>query len=138
VRVHGGSQAAERTAAPGVVEALEIRQMDRSLGRIWPRAVSKLYEEPKKLTARGLARASTEQNGQRTRTVYAITDEGRRALAAWLQQPGEGPVTCRYRNPEEDRRASGVLRMIAALDLASLCRCFPLSGARVGCCLPLL
>ena len=66
--------------------------MDRSLGRIWPRAVSKLYEEPKKLAARGLARASTEQNGQRTRTVYAITEEGRRALAAWLQQPGEGPV----------------------------------------------
>ena len=68
------------------------RQMDRSLGRIWPRAVSKLYEEPKKLTARGLARASTEQNGQRTRTVYAITEQGRRALGAWLQQPGEGPV----------------------------------------------
>ena len=68
------------------------QQMDRSLGRIWPRAVSKLYEEPKKLVSHGLARASTEHNGQRTRTVYAITAEGRRALAAWLQQPGEGPV----------------------------------------------
>ena len=32
------------------------QQMDRSLGRIWPRAVSKLYEEPKKLVARGPAR----------------------------------------------------------------------------------
>jgi len=31
------------------------QQMDRSLGRIWPRAASKLYEEPKKLTARGRA-----------------------------------------------------------------------------------
>jgi PadR family transcriptional regulator AphA len=68
------------------------RQMDRSLGRIWPRAVSKLYEEPKKLVSHGLARASAEQNGQRTRTVYAITAEGRRALAAWLEEPGEGPV----------------------------------------------
>src|SRR5690348_13223380 len=68
------------------------QQMDRSLGRIWPRAVSKLYEEPKKLVSHGLARASTEQNGQRTRTVYAITAEGRRALAAWLEEPGEGPV----------------------------------------------
>ena len=68
------------------------QQMDRSLGRIWPRAASKLYEEPKKLTARGLARASTEQNGQRARTIYAITDEGRRALASWLQHPGDGPV----------------------------------------------
>jgi DNA-binding PadR family transcriptional regulator len=68
------------------------QQMDRSLGRFWPRAVSKLYEEPKKLVDHGLARASTEQNGQRTRTVYAITAKGRRALAAWLQEPGEGPV----------------------------------------------
>jgi DNA-binding PadR family transcriptional regulator len=68
------------------------QQMDRSLGRIWPRAVSKLYEEPKKLLDHGFARASTERNGQRTRTVYAITANGRRALAHWLQQPGEGPV----------------------------------------------
>ena len=68
------------------------QQMDRSLGRIWPRAVSKLYEEPKKLVAHGLARAWAEQNGQRTRTVYAITAEGRQALATWLHQPGDGPV----------------------------------------------
>ena len=68
------------------------QQMDRSLGRIWPRAVSKLYEEPKKLVSHGLASASTERNGQRTRTVYAITAEGRQALAAWLHQPGDGPV----------------------------------------------
>jgi len=68
------------------------QQMDRSLGRIWPRAVSKLYEEPKKLVSHGLASASTDRNGQRTRTVYAITAEGRQALAAWLQEPGEGPV----------------------------------------------
>ena len=68
------------------------RQMDRSLGRIWPRAVSKLYEEPKKLVSHGLASATAEQNGQRTRTVYAITAEGRQALAAWLHEPGDGPV----------------------------------------------
>jgi DNA-binding PadR family transcriptional regulator len=68
------------------------QQMDRSLGRVWPRAVSKLYEEPKKLASRGLADATTEQNGQRTRTVYTITAQGRRALAEWLEEPGEGPV----------------------------------------------
>src|ERR1700749_5243333 len=67
------------------------QQMDRSLGRVWPRAVSKLYEEPKKLTARGLARSAVQQNGQRTRTVYAITAEGRRALAEWLRPPRGGP-----------------------------------------------
>jgi DNA-binding PadR family transcriptional regulator len=68
------------------------RQMDRSLGHIWPRAQSKLYEEPKKLVVHGLAKASEEQVGRRTRTVYAITPKGRRALSTWLREPGEGPV----------------------------------------------
>ena len=68
------------------------QQMDRSLGRIWPRATSKLYEEPKKLVAAGLARASKEPVGRRARTVYAITAKGRRALTAWLREPGDGPV----------------------------------------------
>jgi DNA-binding PadR family transcriptional regulator len=68
------------------------QQMERSLGRFWPRAVSKLYEEPKKLVENGLARSSTEQNGQRSRTVYTITAKGRRALATWLEEPGAGPV----------------------------------------------
>jgi DNA-binding PadR family transcriptional regulator len=68
------------------------QQMDRSLGRVWPRAASKLYEEPKKLAAEGLARPSTEQNGRRSRTVYTITEEGRAALRDWLGEPGTGPV----------------------------------------------
>ncbi|MGY1633760.1 PadR family transcriptional regulator [Geodermatophilus sp. SYSU D01186] len=68
------------------------RQMDRSVGRMWPRAQSKLYEEPKKLVAHGLATARSEAVGQRSRTVYAITPEGREALAAWHREPGSGPV----------------------------------------------
>jgi len=68
------------------------QQMDRSLGRIWPRAQSKLYEEPKKLVALGLARSRSELVGRRPRTVYSITAKGRRVLAAWLQEPGDGPV----------------------------------------------
>jgi DNA-binding PadR family transcriptional regulator len=68
------------------------QQMDRSLGRIWPRAQSKLYEEPKKLVARGLAEAHPERVGARPRTVYSITGPGRRALADWHAEPGDGPV----------------------------------------------
>ncbi len=67
------------------------RQMDRSLGRIWPRAASKLYEEPKKLVAHGLASSRQDRVGRRPRTVYAITSAGRRALAEWLAEPGSGP-----------------------------------------------
>jgi PadR family transcriptional regulator AphA len=69
-----------------------VRQVDRSLRRIWPRAQSKLYEEPKKLVSHGYAEASDDPVGRRRRTRYTITPEGRRALAAWLAQPGEGPV----------------------------------------------
>jgi DNA-binding PadR family transcriptional regulator len=60
--------------------------------RFWPRAQSKLYEEPKKLVAHGYARATDDSVGRRRRTRYTITAKGRRALAAWVQQPGEGPV----------------------------------------------
>ena len=66
------------------------KQMDRN--RAWPRASSKVYEEPKKLVEHGLARASHKMTGERPRTLYSITPKGRRALASWLDQPGGGPV----------------------------------------------
>jgi PadR family transcriptional regulator AphA len=65
------------------------QQMDRALGQFWPRARSKLYEEPKKLVAHGLATATRESTGRRPRTVYAITRQGRRALAQWVRTPPE-------------------------------------------------
>ena len=68
------------------------QQMDRALSRFWPRARSKLYEEPKKLVAHGLAKAATESVGRRPRTVYSITAKGRRALAQWVPTPSAGPV----------------------------------------------
>jgi PadR family transcriptional regulator AphA len=67
-------------------------QMERSLGWIWPRAVSRLYEEPKKLVAAGLADSRPGATGRRPSTVYSITPAGRQALAAWLAEPGAGPV----------------------------------------------
>ena len=68
------------------------QQMRRALGQFWPRAESKLYDEPKKLVAHGYATATTELVGKRRRTVYAITDEGRDALSAWMPQASTGPV----------------------------------------------
>jgi DNA-binding PadR family transcriptional regulator len=66
--------------------------MERSLHFVWPRAESKLYEEPKNLVKHGLASVRTEHHGRRSRTVYAITDQGQAALQAWLSLPGAGPV----------------------------------------------
>ena len=67
------------------------KQMSRSLSHIWPRAVSAIYKEPKLLVAHGLATASVEDNGERRRTRYSITPEGRRALEAWLTRPSAPP-----------------------------------------------
>ena len=68
------------------------KQMDRAMNRFWPRARSKVLEEPKKLVALGLATATEEAVGRRRRRVYAITPAGRRAVAGWVTEPGEGPV----------------------------------------------
>jgi DNA-binding PadR family transcriptional regulator len=67
-------------------------QMKRSLRYFWPRAESRLYEEPKRLAALGLATATRGATGKRTRTIYRITPAGRRALRAWLRRRGMGPV----------------------------------------------
>ena len=58
--------------------------MRRSLHFIWPRAESNLYAEPKRLVDAGLVAAEVGWNGDRKRTVYSITPEGRAALRDWL------------------------------------------------------
>jgi DNA-binding PadR family transcriptional regulator len=63
------------------------KQVSRSLHWFWPRAERKLYDEPKVLVADGLAAASKSYTGERPRTVYEITDAGREALTAWLDEP---------------------------------------------------
>lgn len=54
---------------------------------VWPRAESSMYSEPNKLVERGYASSRQEQINNRLRTVYEITDEGREALDAWLDEP---------------------------------------------------
>ena len=66
------SDAALTTTSYAILGLLAVRpwttyelaqQMHRALGQFWPRAESKLYEEPKKLVAHGLARA-TQRDGR--------------------------------------------------------------------------
>jgi PadR family transcriptional regulator, regulatory protein AphA len=66
-------------------------QMGRGLHYFWRSAESGVYEEPKKLVARGLAKAEFGHVGRRPRTVYTITPEGREALRQWLGQDA-GPA----------------------------------------------
>ena len=67
-------------------------QTRRNLRFFWPRADSRLYEEPKNLVAHGLARAERSFVGKRPRTTYSITPKGRAALARWLDRPSAPPV----------------------------------------------
>ncbi len=60
--------------------------MRRSLHFVWPRAESNLYAEPKRLVDAGLATAEAVWNGDRKRTVYSITPEGRAAVRDWLEK----------------------------------------------------
>jgi DNA-binding PadR family transcriptional regulator len=60
------------------------KQMQRTVGYVWPRAERKLYDEPKRLAAAGYARAVRDLVGRRRRTTYSITPAGREALAGWL------------------------------------------------------
>jgi PadR family transcriptional regulator, regulatory protein AphA len=69
-----------------------IQQIGRGVDRLWPRSRSKLFEEPKKLVAHGLAEASPGRIGKRPRTRYVITDDGRRALAEWLAAESQQPI----------------------------------------------
>jgi PadR family transcriptional regulator AphA len=63
------------------------QQMQRSMRLWWPRAESRVYEEPKRLVRLGLARTRDEGVGARPRTVYSITDDGRTRLRDWLDDP---------------------------------------------------
>lgn len=67
------------------------KQVERSLGWFWPRTERKLYDEPKRLVAEGLATSRPEMRGARRSTVYAATARGRKALQRWLDEPPAPP-----------------------------------------------
>ena len=60
-----------------------------NLRALWPRAESQIYKEPKVLNAEGLAEVEVEYQGERKRTIYRATPEGRAALADWLDEPSD-------------------------------------------------
>src|SRR5258708_11076957 len=60
------------------------KQMQRTVGYVWPRAERKLYDEPKRLAEAGYARAPKDMVGRRPRTTYSITPAAREALSRWL------------------------------------------------------
>jgi PadR family transcriptional regulator, regulatory protein AphA len=62
-------------------------QMRRNVRYFYPRAESRVYEEPKRLVALGLATSQSIRTGKRKTTVYSITPSGHAALREWLARP---------------------------------------------------
>lgn len=67
------------------------QQAQRSLRYAWPKSERLLYSEPKKLVELGLATVHQEDNANRTRNVYTITEEGRRVLDEWTKTRTQPP-----------------------------------------------
>ena len=63
----------------------DIKAMvDKSTRFFWAASYGQIYPELKRLAERGLIQGSDESQGERPRTVYSITEEGRVALREWL------------------------------------------------------
>ncbi|WP_116043693.1 PadR family transcriptional regulator [Amycolatopsis palatopharyngis] len=70
------------------------RASGHSIGYFWPFPHAQLYSEPRKLAEAGLLTVEEETNGRRRQT-FSITEEGREALAEWLNQPIRDPMQIR-------------------------------------------
>jgi PadR family transcriptional regulator, regulatory protein AphA len=71
------------------------RFVELTLGHFWAFPHSQLYAEPERLARAGLLTEEREEGGRRRRT-YAITEAGRAALGAWLDDPTTPQVELRH------------------------------------------
>lgn len=63
----------------------DIKAMvDKSTRFFWAASYGQIYPELKRLAERGLIEGSDHSQGERPRTVYSITEQGREVLAAWM------------------------------------------------------
>ena len=82
-------------AAAGRATPYELKQVHAaSIGYFWSLNHAQLYAEPARLATAGYVTEQRERGGRRRKT-YELTDAGRRALAAWLSDPGTGSTELR-------------------------------------------
>jgi DNA-binding PadR family transcriptional regulator len=91
----------------GEATPYEIKQaMDSSIENFWPVPHTTAYEEPARLAKGGYMSVRQEEGGRRRKT-YALTEEGRAALAAWAEEATWTPPQL---------RDEGILRIFAGAD----------------------
>jgi PadR family transcriptional regulator AphA len=72
----------------------ELRKLsDESIQHFWRESYGQIYPSLKELESRGWATRRVEEGqGRPDRQVYSLTEEGRAALTAWLEQPVKDEV----------------------------------------------
>jgi PadR family transcriptional regulator, regulatory protein AphA len=63
--------------------------VDKSTRFFWAASYGQIYPELHRLAEAGLVEAEPEAGSGRRRTLFTLTDEGRRALRGWLAQKPE-------------------------------------------------
>lgn len=64
-----------------------LKFVEKSIGHFWSPAKSHVYSELKRLASKGLATEETvEQDSRPHKRVFALTEEGERALKKWLAE----------------------------------------------------
>jgi PadR family transcriptional regulator, regulatory protein AphA len=69
----------------------DLVRMARSGRTSWDAAESQWYAEPKRLERLGYLSSGKQPGRTRARTHYVLTDEGRAALARWMEEPARFP-----------------------------------------------
>src|SRR5256714_12192797 len=66
----------------------EIKQtIDKTTRFFWKASYGQIYPELRRLAGAGLVDGEAAPRGGRARTVYSLTDQGRRCLEDWLAAP---------------------------------------------------
>src|SRR5664279_4056492 len=79
----------------GPATSYDIKQaLEKSIENFWPVPHTTAYEEPARLAEGGYLSVEQEPGGRR-RKSYALTEEGRAALAAWASEPIAAPPQLR-------------------------------------------
>jgi DNA-binding PadR family transcriptional regulator len=95
------------------VTPYELKQFASiSVGYFWTLHQAQLYGEPRRLAKAGYVTEEREDGGRR-RLTYAITDEGRTALAKWLEEPT---------HDVSELREPGLLQLFMGADPVPLAR----------------
>jgi PadR family transcriptional regulator, regulatory protein AphA len=79
----------------GEATSYDIKQaLDKSIENFWPVPHTTAYEEPARLAEGGYLSVLQESGGRR-RKSYSLTEEGRRALRGWADEPSAAPPQLR-------------------------------------------